>query len=157
MQYSFSYDKKKVIQGLRYHFIQRPEVRVMLVLVNVFAIASAVLFYTHKIRPEPFLLGSIIWLLMVVAFWFLLPNGIYKRAATFRDSFTIYFNTEDVLLESSRGQVRWPWPRFSKYFESPNFFHLYFDSKSFFLVPKDDMKEDFKHELRGLLAGKIGK
>lgn len=157
MQYSFTYNKQKVIQGLRYHFIHRPEVRVMIILVNVFAIGSAVLFYMQKIRPEPFLLGSAIWLLLVVSFWFILPASIYKRAATFKDSFTIYFREDEVRLENPRGYVEWPWKRFSKFFESPNFFHLYFDAKSFFIVPKDDMTEDFRHELRGVLNRKIVK
>jgi len=157
MQHSFSYEKRKVIQALRYHFIQRPEVRVLVVLVNVFAIATAILFYMQKIRPEPFLLGSVIWLLLIVSFWYLLPNSIYKKAATFQDSFIIYFKEEEVVLENERGFVQWPWSRFSRFFESPHFFHLYFDSKSFFLVPKEGMSDDFRHELRGVLNNKVGK
>jgi hypothetical protein len=157
MQLSFSYEKRKVIQALRYHFIQRPEVRVLVILVNVFAIGTAVLFYMKKIRPEPFLLGSAIWLLLIVSFWYLLPNSIYKKAATFRDSFIIYFKEEEIVLENERGYVQWPWEKFSKFFESPHFFHLYFDSKSFFLVPKENMTDDFRHELRGLLNSRIGK
>jgi hypothetical protein len=157
MQLSFSYEKRKVIQALRYHFIQRPEVRVLVILVNVFAIGTAVLFYMKKIRPEPFLLGSVIWLLLIVSFWYLLPNSIYKKAATFQDSFTIFFKDDEIMLENSRGYVQWPWSKFSKFFESPHFFHLYFDSKSFFIVPKDNMTDDFRHELRGLLNNKIGK
>jgi hypothetical protein len=157
MQLSFSYDKRKVIQALRYHFIQRTEVRVLVVLVNVFAIGTAVLFYMQKIRPEPFLLGSVIWLLMIVSFWYILPNSIYKKAQTFQDSFTIHFRDEEVMLENQRGSVQWPWRTFSKFFESPHFFHLYFDAKSFFLVPKEDMSDDFRHELRGVLNNKIGK
>jgi hypothetical protein len=157
MQLSFSYEKRKVIQALRYHFIQRPEVRVLVILVNVFAIGTAVLFYMKKIRPEPFLLGSIIWLLLIVSFWYLLPNSIYKKAATFRDSFIIYFKEDEIVLENERGYVQWPWEKFSKFFESPHFFHLYFDSKSFFLVPKENMTDDFRHELRGVLNSKIGK
>ena len=157
MQLSFSYEKRKVIQALRYHFIQRPEVRVLVILVNVFAIGTAVLFYMKKIRPEPFLLGSIIWLLLIVSFWYLLPNSIYKKAATFRDSFIIYFKEDEIVLENERGYVQWPWEKFSKFFESPHFFHLYFDSKSFFLVPKENMTDDFRHELRGILNSKIGK
>jgi len=39
--------------------------------------------------------------------------------------------------------------------ETPHFFHLYFDSKSFFLVPKDNMSADMQHELRGMLNKKI--
>jgi hypothetical protein len=157
MQLSFSYEKKKVIQALRYHFVQRSEIRILIVLVNVFAILSAVLFYTKKIRPEPFLLGSFIWMMLMASFWFFLPNSIYNKAATFKDSFIIDFNQYQVSLENERGTITWPWEKFSRFFESPHFFHLYFDAKSFFLVPKDEMGEEFRHELRGLLNSKIGK
>lgn len=156
MQHSFSYEKKKVIQALRYHFVQRPEVRVLIVMVNVFAILSAVLFYMKKIRPEPFLLGSIIWLLLMATFWYILPNSIYKKSATFQDSFIISFRADEIQLENERGAVQWPWNKFTRFFESPHFFHLYFDSKSFFLVPKEGMGDEFRHELRGLLNSKIG-
>jgi len=157
MQHAFSYEKKKVIQALRYHFVQRPEVRVLVILVNVFAIVAAVLFYTKKIRPEPFLLGSFIWIMMMASFWYLLPNSIYKRAATFKDSFTIYFNQYGVRLENEKGEMQWEWQKFSRFFESPHFFHLYFDAKSFFLVPKDGMTDTFRHELRAMLNSKISK
>jgi hypothetical protein len=153
MQYAFEYEKKKVIQALRYHFIQRKEIRVLVILVNVFAIVAAVLFYTKKIRPEPFLLGSLIWLGLMAAFWYFLPNSIYKRSATFKDSFRMQINEGGIVLENERGEVHWHWKQFSNYFESPHFFHLYFDSKSFFLVPKEGMDFDIQHELRGYLRG----
>lgn len=155
MQLSFSYQKPKVIQALRYHFVQSPEIRFMLILVNIFAIVSAILFYTKKIRPEPFFLGSLIWMGLMSSFWYFLPNNIYKNADTFKDKFIIYFNDAAVVLENERGEMVWEWNRFSKYFESPHFFHLYFDSKSFFIVPKENMSEAFTHELRGLLKLKI--
>jgi hypothetical protein len=157
MQLSFSYNKPKVIQALRYHFVQSPEIRVMLILVNVFAIVSAILFYTKKIRPEPFFLGSLIWMGLMASFWYFLPNNIYNRSDTFKDKFIIHFNEGAVVLENERGEMIWPWNRFSKYFESPHFFHLYFDAKSFFIVPKDNMSEEFTHELRGLFKLKIKK
>jgi hypothetical protein len=91
------------------------------------------------------------------AFWYFLPNRIYNQSATFKDQFVIDFNDNNVLLETERGQMLWEWNKFSNFFESPNFFHLYFDSKSFFLVPKDGMGDEFRHDLRGLLNSKIGK
>jgi hypothetical protein len=157
MQFSFSYNKKKVIQGLRYHFISRPEIRILMILVNVFAIASAVLFYFKKIRPEPFLLGSFIWLMLMVAVWYILPYTIYKKAVTFKDSFQINFGEENVRLDNPKGYVEWPWSRFSFWIETPHFFHLYFDARSFFLVPKDGISDESRHELRKILNGKIGK
>ena len=43
MTIHFGYEKGQVIQALRYHFISRPEIRIMIILVNVFALASLVL------------------------------------------------------------------------------------------------------------------
>jgi hypothetical protein len=155
MQFSFSYEKRKVIQALRYHFVQRPEIRILMILVNVFAILSAVLFYLKKIRPEPFLLGSVIWLALMATFWYILPNSIYKKSSTFRDSFIISFQPASIRLETEKGYVNWNWNQFSHFFESPHFIHLYFDTKSFFLIPKEGLSEEQKHELRGLLKESI--
>ncbi len=157
MQFSFAYEKKKVIQALRYHFISRREIKVMMILVNVFAITAAILFYTQKIRPEPFLLGSLIWIAMMSGVWYILPYSIYKRASTFKEKFIIQFNDENIQLDNERGYVIWEWDQFDRYFESPYFFHLYFNAKTFFLIPKENMGEAFLHELRALLQKKIGK
>jgi hypothetical protein len=150
MQFSVSYNKKKVIQGLRYHFITRKEIRIVLILVNIFAITSAVLFYTKRIRPEPFLLSSVIWIFFMVSVWFLLPGIIYRRSQTFKDSFTIFILDREVRLQSKHGYVEWGWNRFTHYFESPNFFHLYFSTKSFFLLPKDSIPPERINDLRAI-------
>lgn len=157
MQFSFSYDKAKVLQGLRYHFITRPEIRVLIILVNIFAILSAVLFYTKKIRPEPFLLSSVLWLFLMVSFWYLLPYTIYRKSATFKDNFTIFFFERQVRLKNSKGFVDWNWVDFSNFFESPNFFHLYFSSRSFFLLPKEGLDSETAHSIRILLSSHIRK
>jgi len=156
MQIKFNYEKKKVIQALRYHFISKQEIRIMMILINVFAMVSAVLFYTHKIRPEPFFLGTLIWIFMMIGVWYILPYSIYKKTGTFKESFGIDFKEDEIRLDNERGFASWQWQQFNKFFESPHFFHLYFNSRSFFLVPKDNMNDAFKHDLRGLLNKKIG-
>jgi hypothetical protein len=155
MQLQFSYDKKKVLQALRYHFIWQPEMRILLVVILAFDAATAILYFIGKIRPEPFLLGSCIWLLFIISFWYIMPASIYRKNTTFKDTFTIIFRGDKVLLESTKGFAEWGWDEFVKYSESPNFYHLYFSSKSFFLIPKDNMKDEFKFELRLLLGEKI--
>lgn len=79
MQFGFNYNKKKTIQALRFHFISRKEIRLLVIVVNVFAIVSAILFYSKKIRPEYFLLGSILWLAIMIASWYILPYTVYKK------------------------------------------------------------------------------
>ncbi len=157
MQFSFSYNKAKVLQGLRYHFITRPEIRILIVLVNIFSILSAVLFYIKKIRPEPFLLSSVLWLFLMISFWYLLPYTIYSKSATFKDNFTIFFFERQVRLKNLRGFVDWNWGDFNYFFESPNFFHLYFSARSFFLLPKEGMDLETIQTLRTLLGNHIRK
>ncbi|WP_253810292.1 YcxB family protein [Hydrotalea flava] len=151
MQYSFSYNKKKVIQALRYHFFARQEIKFMIILVNLYAILAAILFFLKKIRPEPFVLGSLIWLLMLIAVWYILPYSIYKRSIkTFTDQFIIRFTDDQIFLENERGEAHWKWADFAKYMESPHFFHLYFNAKSFFLIPKEGVEDENKKQIREL-------
>lgn len=158
MTIQFVYEKPKVLQALRYHFISRPEIRIMIVLVNVFALASALLFYFKKVTPTAFLTSSFLWFTLMISFWFIMPGLVYKRNATFKDHFTMDFEDDGFSLGNERGSRSWPWKSLSNFLESPHFFHLYFDSRSFFLVPKSGFKtsEDV-FNLRHLLNDKIKK
>jgi hypothetical protein len=152
----FTYNKSKVIQALRYHFITRKEIKTMIILVNVFAILSAGLFFYKKISPLAFLVASILWFTLMIAFWFILPYSIYKKAATFKDGFKVSLEDQHLFLENDRGSKSWPWTAFSSLVESPHFFHLYFDSRSFFLIPKDAFGDEII-SARKFLSNKIVK
>lgn len=153
----FTYNKSKVIQALRYHFITRREIKIMIILVNVFAIVSAALFFFKKISPLAFLVSSVLWFTLMIAFWFILPYSIYKKAATFKDGFTVSLQDQHLFLENDRGAKSWPWTAFSSFIESPHFFHLYFDTRSFFLIPKDAFEGDDVHNARKFFSKKISK
>jgi len=132
--------------------------RIMLILVNVFALTCAVLYYFKKITPFAVLFGSFMWFFLMISFWFVMPALVYRRAATFRDSFTMKFAEEGFTVGTSRGSKVWPWKALSTFMESPNFFHLYFDARSFFLVPKNGFRDrDQIYELRQLLKSKVKK
>ena len=158
MTVHFGYDKKQVIQALRYHFLNRPEIRILLIFVNVFAILSAILFGLRKIQTLSFLIFSILWFTLMLIIWRILPGSIYKRSLTFRDHFTLRIEENEIILETRRGEKNWPWEAFSHFVESPYFFHLYFDPRSFFLVPKDSFKDIGEvQEARKLLREKVGR
>lgn len=129
----------------------------MMVLVNVFAIVSAALFYYQKVHPLSFLISSVLWFILMIAFWFILPNIVYRKSATFKDRFRATFGHTEFMIENEMGSRSWPWTDFSTMIESPHFFHLYFDSRSFFIVPKDAFEGDDEHEARKILAAKIKK
>jgi hypothetical protein len=156
MTINFTYEKGKVIQALRYHFLSKREIRLMIILVNVFALASAFLFYFRKILPFAFLVGSFLWFSLMIAFWFILPSLVYRRASTFKDHFTMNFERDFFSVGNERGSRSWQWSELSNFVETPHFFHLYFDSRSFFLVPKSAFANtDEVYELRHIMKEKV--
>ncbi len=158
MTVHFGYDKKQVLQALRYHFLSRQEIKILVILVNVFAIVSAVLFAMKKIEGMAFTIFSILWICLMLVVWRILPAAIYKREATFKDNFSIRFEEEGVELSNKNGSKGWPWTAFSSFLESPYFFHLYFDARSFFLVPKDAFADVAQLQaVRQLIKEKITK
>jgi hypothetical protein len=158
MTIHFGYEKGQVLQALRYHFISRPEIRTMIIVVNVFALASLTLYAFQMIKPFAFMTGSILWIVLMISFWFILPMIVYRRAETFRHEFSMNFEQDGFTLIHERGSRSWAWNALSNFIESPHFFHLYFDSRSFFLVPKSGFtSSDEVYEMRKLLKEKVKK
>jgi hypothetical protein len=154
----FGYDKRQVIQALRYHFISRREIMLMLILVNVFALASVILYFFKKITPMACLTGSLLWIVLMISFWFILPGIVYNKAVTFKHQFSMNFKEDGFVLEHEKGSRSWGWDAVKNFLESPHFFHLYFDSRSFILVPKSGCKDfDEVAALRNLLKEKVKK
>jgi hypothetical protein len=91
----------------------------------------------------------------MIVFWFLLPYMIYRKADTFKDRFQAKLSDEEFRIENDRGGRSWNWTEFSTWIESPHFFHLYFNSRSFFIVPKDAFEGDDMDEARKILKAKI--
>ncbi|MCO5285253.1 MAG: YcxB family protein [Chitinophagaceae bacterium] len=151
----FTYDKPKVIQALRYHFISRREIKLTIILVNLFAILSALMYFLKKISPVALMMASGLWFILMISFWFILPYLIYKRSSTFRTRYKVDFGNTEMAIETENGKRSWEWSAFSTYVESPHFFHLYFNPQTFFLVPKDAF--DNTDEARNILKAKINK
>lgn len=158
MNIHFGYEKKQVLDALRNHFFSRREIRILVITVNVFALLSAGLFYFKMIQPLAFLIFSLLWFILWITIRVILPSSIYKRSQTFKDEFSLDMDQSGVLLQTEKGQQHWPWNTFSSFKETLYFFHLYFDNRSFFLVPKDAFKDITEiQEARQLLRDKIGK
>lgn len=153
----FTFEKGKVIQALRYHFISRKEIKIMIVLVNVFALVSAALYFFKKIQPLPFLLSSVMWFILMITFWYLLPSSVYKRSQTFKERFRVRLDEHRFTLETENGSKSWEWPQFSGWMESPLYFHLYFNSRTFFIFPKEAFEGEEEHAIRKLIASHIPK
>ncbi|MFT3846735.1 MAG: YcxB family protein [Lacibacter sp.] len=132
MTISFKYNRKQVIRALRYHFISKREIRLLIILVNVFALFAATAFFFKKVSPVAFLLSSFLWMSLMTAFWFILPMLVYNRAKTFKDSFVLTFMEAYMHIENPGGSKDWNYRSFKFFLETPDFFHLYVDDRSFF-------------------------
>lgn len=151
----FTYSKPKVLQALRYHFITRKELKIMIILVNIFAIVAAGFYFFKKVSAYVFLGSSFLWFSLMVSFWYVLPNIIYRKSATFKDRLKVSFEPQHMFIENERGSRSWPWTAFSSMLESEYFFHLYFNSRSFFIIPKDAFEPEQIPEVRKILKEKI--
>jgi hypothetical protein len=154
MSYSISYKKDAVLQALRYHFIKQSEIKSLMIIVNLYAIVTAILLFMKKIRPEPFLLGSLLWIVLMVFFWYVLPNMFYKKTELFKQDWDFDFNETEAKLRGAMGEASWEWNTVTHYFESPEFFHFYFGPKSFFLIAKTNLPQEDQHVIRGILKDK---
>jgi hypothetical protein len=155
MTVHFGYDKKQVLQALRYHFLSRKEIRFMIILINVFALLVSALFYFKKIVPTLFFTVTFMWIVLMLSFWFVLPGLVYRRAATFKDKFTMDFEEDGFSLGNERGGRRWSWKTVSYYLETPHFIHFYFNATSFFLIPKKAFDQQQLAQMREILRRKI--
>ncbi len=154
MSYLVQYQKAQVLQALRYHFIKQSEIKTLMIVVNLYAIATGVLLFLKKIRPELFLLGSILWIVLLLLFWYVMPTLFYKKTALFKPTWEFSFDANEASLSSAIGSAQWNWTELTHYFESPYFFHFYFGPKTFFLIPKEHILLEAQHEIRGLLKHK---
>ena len=103
-------------------------------------------------------MSSVLWISMMFAFWIWLPLVIYKKSKTFQDQFEASIEPNHFFIHTESGQKGWAWREFSSYYETPGFFHLYFDRKTFFLVPKNVFENDESiAEARKILAEAFGK
>jgi hypothetical protein len=154
MSYTISFKKPAVLQALRYHFMKQSEIKSLMIIINLYAVVTAVLLFMKKIRPEPFLLGSILWIALMLYFWFILPNQFYKKTTLFKEGWNFSYNSQAATLVGALGEASWGWDTVTHYFESPEFFHFYFSPKSFFLIPKEGISLEDQHIIRGILKDK---
>jgi hypothetical protein len=52
MAYSISYIKNEVLQALRYHFIKQSEIKSLMIIVNLYAIVTAILLFMKKTKLD---------------------------------------------------------------------------------------------------------
>ena len=140
-----------MLQALRYHFISRIEIRLLIIAVNVFAVGAMVLYALGKVHPFAFLLSSCLWLVLMIAIWWWMPWMVYRQTKAFQHSFDMEFDVNGFTLAHEGNGKQWNWSALHHWTETPNFFHLYFDARSFWLVPKEGFSDADRLQLRDWL------
>jgi hypothetical protein len=155
MTISYGYDKQKVLQALRYHFINKKDIRFLLIAVNVLALISGILFFFKKIDPTVFIITSLLWIVLMIVFWIAMPRLIYSKTKSFKDNFITEVNDYEITLQQENGSRTWQLNDFQTWFESPHFFHLYVGPNSFFIIPKEAFTSGQVHEVRTIFGKAI--
>lgn len=153
MQLKFQYDKTAVINALRTHFLSRRETKMLRIVLIVFFLVAVVAFFKGVIPYALVVVLFLIIILLTVVFWFILPKSIYTKTRTFSEpSITLEWDEETISIGTHAGARRLPWESFSRVLETPDYFYLYRNNTSFFLIPayafqKEDDRDSFSQLL----------
>lgn len=143
----FSYNKTEVINALRFHFLSRRETMILKVLCAVLFIFSLWGYWTSIVSYGLLVAVFIVIVLLTAIFWFVLPSSIYKKAKTFQEpSIKLQYNSEGMAIGTHAGARHLPWQSFHRVIETSDFFYLYRNTNSFFLIPVDAFSDESKRK-----------
>jgi hypothetical protein len=152
MQITFHYDKKAVINGLRFHFLNRTETKVIRVL---FVLLFIIAIWGYLKNVLPYAVVVIVFVLIVllsIVLWLILPNTIYRKAKTFHEhAIVLEYDEEGLSIGTHAGARQLPWQSFSRVIETDYFFYLYRSNNAFFLIPADAFTPEERNDFRELL------
>ena len=83
----------------------------------------------------------------MLSFWLILPMKIYRGTHTFRERLNIDFRPTEMVIKHSGGQKVWSYSSFQSIKETPDFFYLYVDARSFFLIPQEAFEGEEERKL----------
>ncbi|WP_212001527.1 YcxB family protein [Chitinophaga sp. HK235] len=149
MQLEFSYNKGDVLHALRYHFMQRGEIKVFRNTLIILLLATIAGYSFNLVTPGTLSGIAVMVLLLGLVFWYLLPISIYNKAATFKDNIQLRYSDEGIQISTSASdhERSISWKSFYRVVETKKFFFLYRDKKSFFLIPISAFKTEDAYEL----------
>ncbi|NSL89019.1 YcxB family protein [Chitinophaga solisilvae] len=144
MHLEFSYNKGDVLHALRYHFMQRGEIKVFRNTIIILLLATIAGYSFNLVTPGALTGISAMVLVLGWVFWYLLPISIYNKAATFKDDIHLRYSDEGLVISTrtSDHQRAISWKNFSRIVETKKFFFLYRDKKTFFLIPISAFKTE---------------
>lgn len=154
----FSYDKSDVINALRFHFMNRGEIRVFRVTLLIL-FGFTVIGNLLGLVPFPTVLGVFVLIfVLIMVFWYILPISTFQKSATFRENIHLNYDEQEIKIGTRTGERRLVWKSFFAVVETRDFFFLYRDRSSFFLIPTGAFAdEQSRKEFRRFLQGRFSR
>ena len=126
MHLEFSYNKEEVLNALRYHFLQRGEIKVFrntLFILLAFTLAG---FAYRLVTVGALICIASMVVLIVLVFWYMLPVSIYNKANTFKDDIHLNYSEEGITISTRSSEVekQLSWKNFTQLVEAKNFIFL---------------------------------
>ncbi|MCW3462808.1 YcxB family protein [Chitinophaga nivalis] len=130
------------MHALRYHFMQRGEIKVFRNTLIILLLSTFTGYFFNVVTTSALTGIAIMALLIGWVFWYLLPVSIYHKAATFKDDILLKYSEEGLQISTrnSNHPRAVSWNNFSRIIETKKFFFLYRDKKTFFLIPVSAFK-----------------
>lgn len=153
----FKYDKAEVINALRIHFLSRKETKILKILCGVLFLFALWGYWTSIVSYGLLLGVFVVIVLLSIIFWYVLPASIYRKARTFHEpSIRLEYNGDGMAIGTQAGARHLSWQSFHRVLETSEFFYLYRNSNSFFLIPtKAFSDENDRKTFSNLLRGNI--
>ncbi|GAA4304319.1 YcxB family protein [Compostibacter hankyongensis] len=142
MQINFRYQKAEVINALRFHFLNRAEIRLFRIALFVLLGIAVLGYFLHMVSLPVVVAIALMLAVLLLAFWYLLPLSIYRKAATFKEFIRLQYNEDGVTIGTHVGERSLSWRSFNSVVETATFHYLYRDKKSFFLVPAQAFRDE---------------
>lgn len=136
MTLHFQYNRQEVINALRLHFMNRPEMKFFKIILICLLIFSFFGYFADFLTLQMLIWIFLFFVVMVLFFWYILPYSVYKKSKTFQETdIRLHWNADYLIIGTARGESALPWKRLSNITETRQFFYLYNSTKSFFLIP----------------------
>lgn len=143
MQLNFQYNKADVIDALRFHFMNRPEMKLFRIVLMILIAFAFIGYWMALINLQVVVWLFLLFIILILVFWYILPYSVYKKARTFSEpAIHLHWNEQNLSIGTHQGESNMPWTRFHKIVETKDFFFLYRDNKSFFLIPVDAFENE---------------
>jgi YcxB-like protein len=151
MVVEFSYKKSSVINALRLHFLNRGEVRVFRITLIILFACTVVGNLLGVVSASAVLGIFIMMVVILLFFWYLLPVSTYNKSATFKEHIRLQLDDQGMRIGTKNGERLVGWKNFNSVIETKDFYYLYRDKKSFFLIPSDSFNIEDKREFTQML------